>query len=91
MAVKMMQREVTSTKVEFAKLTVVEGQPEVTKDSSILVGNVDAEKALKILTKEMGSGLTILSTEVETQVYEMSVEDFISFATIKEVKEKPEV
>ncbi|HWI49887.1 MAG TPA: hypothetical protein VNU45_16870 [Rummeliibacillus sp.] len=91
MAVKMMQREVTSTNVEYAQLKVVEGQPEVSKETKVLVGNVDAEKALKILTKELGSGVTILSTEVDSQIYEMPVDDFIQMATIKEVKEKPEI
>lgn len=90
MAVKKMQREVTSTKVEYALLKVVEGQPEVTKNSKVLVGNIDQEKALKLLAKEMGSGVTVLSVEADTQVYEMPVDEFIQLASIKEVKEDQE-
>jgi hypothetical protein len=83
MSVKMMQREVTSTRVEFAQLTVVEGLPEVNKSVEELIGNVDQEKAQKILTKKYGNGVTILSLEVDTKKYEMSVEDFIKLASIK--------
>jgi hypothetical protein len=93
MAVKMMQREVTFTKVEYAHLKVVEGQPTVTKETMVFAGNIDEEKALKFLTKDVGSGVTVLSTEVDSQIYEMPVTDFIQLATIKkekEVKEKPQ-
>ena len=87
MAVKTIQREVTSTIVKFARLSVVEGVAQVENTEKIFIGNVDQEKALKLLTKEMGSGVTVLSVEVDTQKYEMPVEDFIHMATKVEVTE----
>jgi hypothetical protein len=84
MAVKTLQREVTSTKVEYAQLKVVEGQPQVVKGDLELIGNISEEKVLKHLTKEVGSGVTILSLEVNTQKYEMPVEEFIQLAKVVE-------
>lgn len=81
MAVKMLQREVTSTKVEYATLEIVNGSPVAVKSERELIGNVSEEKALKLLTKELGSGVTILSVEVDTQKYEMPIKEFIQLAT----------
>jgi hypothetical protein len=85
MAVKMMQREVTSTVVKFASVLVEDGKAIAIEGEQILVGNVEADKAQKILTKELGAGVTVLSVEADTQVYEMPVDEFIKLATIKEV------
>jgi hypothetical protein len=62
-------------------------QPNYSKNEMVLVGNVPSEKAQKILTKEMGVGVSVLDVEVQTEVYEMAVEDFIKLATIKVDKE----
>jgi hypothetical protein len=88
MAVKMLQREVTTTKVVFAQLETYEGKAIVVEKESELIGNVSEEKAVKILSREFGSGVTILRLEANTQKYEMPVEEFIQLAT--KVKEKVE-
>lgn len=86
----MMQREVTSTIVKVAKMEVVEGEPTVSKlADETLVGNVDLEKAQRVMTRKLGSGVTVLSVEPQTEVYELSVEDFLAIAKVKVKKEAP--
>jgi hypothetical protein len=86
---KMMSREVTKTTVKLAKMVVENGAPtvEVLADK-ILLGNISHETAQKQVTKELGQGITVLSVQPDTVVYELAVEDFISIAKPKEeVKE----
>ena len=84
---KMMQREVTSTTVRLATISVVEGKPEMVHlPEEVFVGNVSMEHAQRLLNKKYGSPVTILELETDTQVYEMAVEDFIKHAQLKEEK-----
>ena len=81
---KMLTKEVTSTTIKLAQLTMVEGKPEaVTLPDEIILGNVSMEKAQQIVNKKLGAGVTVFSVEADTKTYEMSVEDFIKVASLK--------
>jgi hypothetical protein len=82
---KMMTKEVTTTKIKIAQLTMVEGQPQaVSMPDEIVLGNVTLEKAQSLVSKKHGQGVTVFSVEADTKTYEMSVEDFIEYAALKE-------
>lgn len=79
-----MQREVTKTTVKAAIMKVVDGSPVAEPIEDInLLGNVSLEKAQKEVNK-LHKGATVFNVEVDTQIYEMPVEEFIQLATIKE-------
>lgn len=81
---KMMTKEVTKTIVKLAKMEIVNGVPSVsTLEDKVFLGNVDSEKAQKLVTKEFGHGVSVLNVQAETVVYELPVEEFIKIATIK--------
>lgn len=81
---KMMTKEVTQTTVKMLKVTTVDGQVSTEQlPDMILVGNISPEKAQKQVHKELGFNVTVFGVEPETKVYEMAVEDFIQFATLK--------
>jgi len=84
---KMMSKEVTKTTVKVAKMVVENGVPtaQILADK-ILLGNVSHETAQKLVTKEEGQGVTVLSVQPDTVTYELSVEEFIAIASIKEAK-----
>lgn len=86
MAEKTIQREVTFTKVKFALIEVIEGQAAVKNHEAILTGNVDKEKATRLLTKEHGLGVTVLEVEADTKRFSMPVTTFVELA--EEVTEK---
>jgi len=80
---KMMTKEVTTTTVQVAKLEMVDGSPTITQlPEEKLMGNVTLEKAQKELTKKHGQ-VTVLGLQANTETYELSVELFLSYATIK--------
>lgn len=80
-----MTKEVTSTKVQLAELVINEGKPVAQEmPEEIMLGNVSLERAQKELSKKHGKSLTVLAVEPNTVTYEMSVEDFIKIATVKE-------
>jgi hypothetical protein len=82
---KLMTKEVTTTTLKLAKMQMVEGQPVATAlEDEILLGNVSIEKAQGFATKKHGTGVTVFEVVADTKVYEMSVEDFIKHATVKE-------
>jgi hypothetical protein len=84
MARKTMTKEVTSTTVKVAKMVMVEGSPKAeTLPDEILIGNVTLENAQKHVSKKMGAGVTVFAVEPKTDVYEMSVEEFIKVATLR--------
>jgi hypothetical protein len=84
MARKMLTREITTTTVKAAKMTVVDGQPTAeTLEDVLLVGNVTLEKANKELKKMHGEGTTVFTVIPETKQYEMPVDVFLQYATIK--------
>jgi hypothetical protein len=85
---KKMTKEVTSTIVKVAKIEMVEGVPTaVALEDVILLGNVDAEKAQKLVSKKLGNGVSVVGTEVDTKVYEAPVEEFLKIATVKVAEE----
>jgi len=86
---KMMTREVTKTTVKVGKLEMVDGQPQaVTLPDEVIIGNVTLEKAQKQLNKKYGEPVTVFAVEPDTTTYEMPVDDFIKFATIKVDKQE---
>lgn len=89
---KMMTKEVTSTIVKVAKIDLVEGQAiAVELEPITLLGNVDSEKAQKIVSKAKGAGVTVLSVEADTKVYELEVTEFLKIARLKEDTESDSV
>jgi 3'-phosphoadenosine 5'-phosphosulfate sulfotransferase len=88
---KMMTKEVTKTNVSIAKMEMKDGLPVATQlDDEILLGNVSEEKAQKIISKKLGEQVTVFKTSTDTEVYEMPVDEFIKYATIKVETESPE-
>ena len=85
---KMIQREVTFTNVKFAKIEIVDGDAVAQNSETVLTGNVDVEKATKILSKEHGLGVTVLSVEADTKRFQMPVSTFVELG--EEIKEKVE-
>lgn len=82
---KVMTKEVTTTKVKLAKMQMVEGTPSaISMEDEILLGNISIEKAQTLATKKHGAGVTVFEVVADTKVYEMSVEDFIKLANVKE-------
>lgn len=81
---KMMTKEVTSTIVKVAKIDMVDGQPKAVElEPIILLGNIDSEKAQKIVAKQHGVGVTVLSVEADTKVYQAPVTEFLKIAELK--------
>lgn len=87
MARKMMSREITTTTIKLAKMEVIDGQPQaVSLEDEILVGNIMLEKAQKEMKKKHGEGVTVFTRIPNTQIYEMTVEDFLKFASVKQAE-----
>ena len=85
MARKMMTKEVTFTSVTLAKMQMVDGTPQALPvENEILLGNVNLERAQRVITKKYGTGVTVFKVEPTTEVYEMEVEEFIKHAKIKQ-------
>ena len=81
---KMMTKEVTKTVVKIGKLEMVDGQPQAIQlPDETLIGNINMEKAQKLMNKKHGT-VTVFSVEPNTTIYEMEVEEFIKLASIKE-------
>lgn len=83
----MIKRTITSTKVLFKLIkTGEQGDVEVTDHEKVLSGSVSKEKATKALNKELklsnDETFLITSMKEETNRYEISVEDFIKYATL---------
>jgi ribosomal protein L32E len=83
---KMIQREVTFTNVKFANIQIVEGQAVAQNQEAVIAGNVDTEKATKILSKQHGLGVTVLSVEANTKRFQMPVSTFVELG--EEITEK---
>lgn len=79
-----MTKEVTKTTVRVARIDVTDGEPKAVElEPIILLGNVDAERAQKAVTKQVGAGAQVLSVEADTQVYELPVTEFLKIAKLK--------
>ena len=82
---KNMTKEVTSTLVKVAKIDMIEGQPTAVElEPIILLGNIDLEKAQKLVAKSHGAGVTVLSVNPETKVYRAPVTEFLKIAELVE-------
>jgi hypothetical protein len=81
---KMMYKEVTKTTVKVAKMEIENGVPvAVSLPEVILLGNVQLERAQKIVSKQYTFPVVVVAVEAETVTYEMEVEEFIKVAKIK--------
>jgi hypothetical protein len=89
---KMVTREITSTTIKVADMQIENGQPvAVALPDEILIGNVTLEKAQKELNKKYGRAVTVFGLTVNTHSYELPVETFLEFATIKTEQEELEL
>lgn len=79
----MMTKEVTFTNCKVAKIEMKDGAPTITKLPDFRkLGNFTEEKALKVIQKFEPTA-TVYDYNLETVTYEMPVEEFIKYATIK--------
>jgi hypothetical protein len=82
---KMMQREVTTTFVKVAMIKMVDGEPKLeTLPEEELIGNVSPEQVQRMMNKKYGQPVTVLEVFADTKVYEIALEDFIKYASVKE-------
>lgn len=80
---KIMRKEVKTTIVQVAKVSMKDGVPSFGKIESVtLLGNLQDEKVLTEVTSKLGFGYTILTVTHETNLYKMAVEDFLKVAYI---------
>ena len=84
----MMRKNITRTMatstIHSVKLTMENDQPKIeTLDPVVLTGKATKESALKELRKIHGNDAPVSITKIETSedVYEISVEDFLKYAT----------
>ena len=83
-----MTKEVTQTEIVLAKMRRKDGKSYAEDlPNEILIGNVSFGKAQERMKEKYGEGTVVFEVHPQTIVYEMSVEDFIKVATIREVKE----
>lgn len=81
---KMITREITHTTAKVSKIVSVEGKPQLeTLPDEIFVGNVSMEKAQKEVNKKYGEPVSVFEVVSNTEVYELPVETFLEFATLK--------
>lgn len=81
---KTITRSMATSTIKSFKTSIVDGKPEVKElDPVIVAGKVSEKDALKVLKKEMEdvNGVVIAGIETKEDVYEISVEDFIKYAT----------
>jgi hypothetical protein len=80
-----MTKEVTKTTVKVARTIQGEnGLPQVERlEDVILLGNVDTEKAQKLVAKRFDFPVTVYAVQADTEVYQMDVERFIELAELK--------
>lgn len=80
-------RTITITTVHYVTIWVIDGKAEMSETFTIdLLGEIDEEKAQKTMKPMFDKPFTIVSLKHSTKTYEMDVEEFINYATIKEEK-----
>ncbi|HHA4633018.1 TPA: hypothetical protein ACOBJB_002878 [Enterococcus faecium] len=79
---KLMQRNVTSTKVEFSEVVVQDGAPTIVAcEPVVLTGKLSEEKALSaIKRKNPDKNVVVTNVSHETALYTMPVDKFIELA-----------
>lgn len=82
MSRKLMQRNVTSTKVEFSEVIVQDGAPTIVPcEPAVLTGKLSEEKALSaIKRKNPDKNVVVINVSHETALYTMPVDKFIELA-----------
>lgn len=86
-------RTLATSEITGFTLEIVDGKPQVKELEKITIAGKAKEKdALKALKKVYGDvkGLTVGNIEVSENVYEISVEDFVKYATVKKDSEPSE-
>ena len=88
---KTIKKEVTTTIIEVAEMKMQDGKPVAVELPKVtLLGNVSMEKAQKEIHKLHGKQATVFASEVVTEVYEMSVEDFVKHADLVKLEVEAE-
>lgn len=79
---KLMQRNVTSTKVDFSEVIVQDGAPTIVAcEPVVLTGKLSEEKALSaIKRKNPDKNVVVTNVSHETALYTMPVDKFIELA-----------
>lgn len=81
---RMMERDVTFTKVKVAKIEVKNGvQTLVTLPDEVIIGNANLEQAQRIVNKRYGEPIVVLERHANTETYELAVEDFVKYGRVK--------
>ena len=79
-----MSKQVTKTIVKIASIEMVDGTPIANSLPDLeLMGNVKMDKAQREVDKRFDNA-TVVQLETKKLIYEMEVEDFIKYATLKE-------
>lgn len=92
MARKMMTKEVTFTTVKASKMAIENGTPvALPLEDEIILGNVTLEVAQRHIEKKHGKGSLVFEVIADTKVYEMSVEEFMKVASVKEEEKQEEL
>lgn len=84
-----MTKEVTSTTAKLAQIQMENGAPVAVEiPAEVFLGNIDKEKAQKLVSKKHGAGVTVLDVEANTDVYELEVTEFLKIARKREPGEE---
>lgn len=81
---KTIVRTMATSTINAFKLEIVDGKPEAKALEPVtIMGKAKEKDALKALKETLGSvnGVTIGSIEVSEDTYEISVDDFLKYAT----------
>lgn len=82
---KTIQKKVTFTNIQSARVKMEDGKPIADElPTEQVTGNIGEEKAQRIIKRMYGTDATVYGLEKESVVYEMPVEEFMHHATIKE-------
>lgn len=77
-------RTLATSEITGFKVVVKDGTPSVeTLPVITIAGKAKEKDALKALKKAYGDGITVGSIKVDESVYEISVDDFIKYASKK--------
>lgn len=79
---KVITRTITATTIESARVIFEMGTPVAKENPAITVNGIIAEdKALKEVRKAYGENTQVTNIVVVDDIYEISVDDFIKYAT----------
>jgi hypothetical protein len=79
---KTIVRSIVASTVKSSNVSFVKGQPVIVENAPIVVnGKIDEKQALKEVRKTYGETAQITEITEVNDVYEISVEDFMKYAT----------